>query len=93
MTVAYRAARLFDGRSPEPVEDAVVVTDAERIAYAGPASGAPLVAETVDLGDATLLPGLIDAHVHLVWSAGRLPHELVTTEIDKYFTRHPVAAG
>jgi len=79
MKVAYRAARLFDGRS-EQVEDGVVVVDGDLIAYAGPATGAPPVTETVDLGDATLLPGLIDAHVHLVWSAGALPHEVVREE-------------
>jgi imidazolonepropionase-like amidohydrolase len=79
MKVAYRAARLFDGRSNQ-VEDGVVVVDGDLIEYAGPAAGAPPVSETVDLGDATLLPGLIDAHVHLVWSAGALPHEVVREE-------------
>jgi salicylate 1-O-methyltransferase len=34
-------------------------------------------ADVVDLGDVTLLPGLIDAHVHLVWNASAEPHELV----------------
>jgi imidazolonepropionase-like amidohydrolase len=79
MKVAYRAARLFDGRA-EPIANGVVVVDGEQIAYAGPAASAPATADTVDLGDATLLPGLIDAHVHLVWSAGALPHELVREE-------------
>jgi imidazolonepropionase-like amidohydrolase len=79
MKVAYRAARLFDGRS-EPVADGVVVVEGASVAYAGPSRGAPQASETVDLGDATLLPGLIDAHVHLVWSAGALPHELVRQE-------------
>ena len=79
MKVAYRAARLFDGRS-EQVEDGVVVVDGDLIEYAGPTSGAPPASETVDFGDATLLPGLIDAHVHLVWSAGALPHEVVSEE-------------
>ena len=39
----------------------------------------------VDLGDATVMPGLIDAHVHLVWSAGREPHVLVDQE-SRYLT-------
>lgn len=85
MTVAYRAARLFDGRSDQPVRDAAVVVDGDRIVYAGAVSGAPQASDTVDLGDATLLPGLIDAHVHLVWSAGTLPHELVRAE-SRYVT-------
>lgn len=85
MTVAYRAARLFDGCSDQPIRDGAVVVDGDRIVYAGPVSGVPQPAETVDLGDATLLPGLIDAHVHLVWSAGSLPHELVSAE-SRYIT-------
>ena len=36
--------------------------------------------EAVDLGDVTLMPGLIDAHVHLVWDASAEPHEVVARE-------------
>src|SRR5262245_34496452 len=67
--VALRAARLVDGRSDAVRRDAVVVVEGERILAVG---GAELLApgiETIDLGDATLLPGLVDAHSHpLIWS-------------------------
>jgi imidazolonepropionase-like amidohydrolase len=79
MSVTYRAARVFDGLSDRPIEDGAVVVDEGRIVSVGPASTAPQGAES-DLGDVTLLPGLIDAHVHLVWSASALPHKVVNEE-------------
>jgi imidazolonepropionase-like amidohydrolase len=65
---AFAGARLIDGRGGDPIEDAVVVVDGERIVTAGPARGAkiPRGARRVDLAGTTLLPGLIDCHVHLL---------------------------
>lgn len=80
MAVAYRAARLFDGVSEQVVEDGAVVVENGLIASVGEARALPPGVEFVDLGDATLLPGLIDAHVHLVWSASAEPHEVVERE-------------
>lgn len=80
MTVAYRATRVFDGVSEHAIEGGAVVVDDGRIASVGPAADLPAGTETTDLGDATLLPGLIDAHVHLVWSASAEPHEVVARE-------------
>jgi imidazolonepropionase-like amidohydrolase len=80
VTVAYRAARVFDGVSEQVVENGAVVVEDGRITSVGPARDLPANAEVVDLGDATLLPGLIDAHVHLVWSASAEPHEVVERE-------------
>src|SRR5262245_56362992 len=62
--IALRAARLVDGKSDTVRRDAVVMIEGERIAAVG---GAELLApglEVIDLGDATLLPGLVDAHSH-----------------------------
>jgi imidazolonepropionase-like amidohydrolase len=80
MALAYRASRVVDGISEEPMEDGVVVVEDGRIASVGPARELASGVEVVDLGDATLLPGLIDAHVHLVWSASAEPHEVVERE-------------
>ncbi|HXT52293.1 MAG TPA: amidohydrolase family protein, partial [Thermoanaerobaculia bacterium] len=54
-------------RAGKLVEDALVVVEGDRIAYAGPAAGHALPAEALrlELGDATLLPGLMDLHTHL----------------------------
>ncbi len=80
MTVAYRATRIIDAVSEQPIEDGAVVVEGERIVSVGPATDISLDTEVVDLGDATLLPGLIDAHVHLVWGASAEPHEVVNRE-------------
>jgi imidazolonepropionase-like amidohydrolase len=68
MTWAIRAKRLFDGSRQPAVQDAVVVIDGARIAAVGPASQVPLPpgVDVLDAGDQTVLPGLIDAHVHIL---------------------------
>jgi imidazolonepropionase-like amidohydrolase len=80
VAVAYRAARIFDGVSEQVVENGAVVVEDGRIASVGEARALPPGVEVVDLGDVTLLSGLIDAHVHLVWSASAEPHEVVERE-------------
>jgi imidazolonepropionase-like amidohydrolase len=69
--LVLRAPRLLDGTGSPPVDDAALLLDGGRIAYAGPAAGLPDGATsvpTLDFPEATLLPGLVDAHVHLVAS-------------------------
>jgi imidazolonepropionase-like amidohydrolase len=67
-TVVLRAARVIDGTGAAPVRDGAVVVTDDRIVAVGPAASVavPAGARVIDLGDATLLPGFIDAHVHLV---------------------------
>ncbi|HEY1418037.1 MAG TPA: amidohydrolase family protein, partial [Myxococcaceae bacterium] len=60
-----RAARLYDGKAEAIVTPGVVVVSEGRIVAAGSAATVPSGARVIDLGDATLLPGLIDAHTHL----------------------------
>ncbi len=64
-TVVIKAARLWDGKSDRVVTPGVVVVSGGRIQAAGAGAAVPAGAETIDLGDATLLPGLMDAHVHI----------------------------
>jgi imidazolonepropionase-like amidohydrolase len=69
-----RAARLFDGVNARLIEHPIVVLDKGRIAGVEPGPiDSPLDAEVVDLGDVTLLPGMIDAHVHLGFDASPDP--------------------
>ena len=71
--VVLRAPRLLDGTGAPPVDAAALLLEAGRIAYAGPAAGLPDGADRardLDFPGATLLPGLVDAHVHLVASGG-----------------------
>ena len=60
-----KAARLFDGKSNALVTPGLVVVTDGRIAAVGASANIPAGAEVIDLGDATLLPGFIDAHTHL----------------------------
>src|SRR5581483_2654529 len=62
--IAIRAARLIDGRDGAVVSPALVVVRGNRIESVGGA--VPAGAQLIDLGDMTLLPGLIDAHTHIL---------------------------
>lgn len=64
-TVVIKAARLWDGKSDAVVTPGVVVVSGGKIQAAGANVQIPAGAEVIDLGDATLLPGFMDAHVHL----------------------------
>ncbi len=64
-----RSARMFDAEAGRVVDGAVVVVEGGRIAAVNP-SAVPEDARVIDLGDATLLPGFIDAHTHLTSEIG-----------------------
>ena len=67
-TTVLRAARLIDGTGAAPIADAAVVITGNRITAVGKASAVsvPAGARVIDLGNATLLPGFIDAHTHII---------------------------
>ncbi len=60
---AIKAARMFDGAGERVVEPGLVVVSGRKIVSVGGA--VPAGATVIELGDATLLPGFIDAHTHL----------------------------
>jgi imidazolonepropionase-like amidohydrolase len=62
--IVLRAARMFDGKSDNVVEPGLVVISKGKIQQVG-GSSVPPGAEVIEFGDATLLPGFIDAHTHL----------------------------
>jgi imidazolonepropionase-like amidohydrolase len=78
-TIAIRAGRMFDPKSDRLLADQVVLIQGDRIVEAGPASAVaiPPGAKIIDLGRATVLPGLIDGHVHLTDAAGGLQHQML----------------
>ncbi|HKE26539.1 MAG TPA: amidohydrolase family protein [Bryobacteraceae bacterium] len=68
--VVLHAARLIDVETGTVTAPAEILVRGERIAEAGAQVSHPAGAQVVDLGNATLLPGLIDAHVHLFLHPG-----------------------
>jgi imidazolonepropionase-like amidohydrolase len=68
--IILHAARLLDVRNGRMVKPAEVLVEGDRIAEVGSGVKHPAGAEVIDLGDRTLLPGLIDAHVHLFLHPG-----------------------
>src|SRR5258705_846087 len=64
-SIALKSARMFDGKSNALVQNAVVIVQGDKIVDAGSNLPIPGGAQVIDLGDATLSPGFMDAHTHL----------------------------
>jgi imidazolonepropionase-like amidohydrolase len=63
--IVLKAARMFDGKSNSLTTPGLVVITDNKITAVGSGATVPAGAQVIDLGDATLLPGFIDAHTHL----------------------------
>jgi imidazolonepropionase-like amidohydrolase len=68
--VVLHAARLLDVESGKIVTPGEVLVEGERIVAVGRSVSHPAGAEVIELGDTTLMPGLIDAHIHLFLHPG-----------------------
>lgn len=68
--IAVKAARLIDVHSGKWIEAPVVLIEGERIKAVGSRLAVPDGARLIDLGERSLLPGLIDAHVHIAGGGG-----------------------
>jgi imidazolonepropionase-like amidohydrolase len=66
-TIVIRAGSLIDGTSTQPKKNQVIVIRGNRIVSVsdGASAQAPADAQVIDLGSATVLPGLIDTHTHI----------------------------
>ncbi len=69
-SIVLHAARLFDVAAGKILAPGEVLVEGERIVAAGTSVEHPAGAEVIDLGDSTLMPGLIDVHVHLFLHPG-----------------------
>jgi imidazolonepropionase-like amidohydrolase len=63
--IAIKAAHLFDAKSGTMLNNQIVVVRGDRIADVGEAVQIPAGATVIDLGTATVMPGMIDSHVHV----------------------------
>src|SRR5829696_8179948 len=73
MTIAIKGAQLIDGTGNQPIHNALVLVDGDRIKAVGrePDLGIPDGAEVIDLGGQTILPGLVDPHTHMTINPGK----------------------
>jgi len=71
-TVAVRAARMLDVNSGDLQTNPVILIEGEKISAVGSGIAIPSGAGVIDLGNATILPGLIDCHTHLL---ARIPED------------------
>jgi imidazolonepropionase-like amidohydrolase len=70
--ILIECGRLIDGITPEPIDNAAVLVEGERIVYAGPTDQLerPTDVDVLRLPGGTIMPGLIDVHVHLMNDGG-----------------------
>jgi imidazolonepropionase-like amidohydrolase len=68
--IVLHASRLLDVKGGKIIKPGEVLLQGERIVEVGTSVKHPADAEVIDLGDRTLLPGLIDAHIHLFLHPG-----------------------
>src|SRR3954470_14889207 len=80
-TLAITGGTLIDGSGRDPIRNATVVIEGERIAAAGAGScvAVPKGAKRIDASGRTVLPGIIDCHVHGTYRARDLRQHLLNT--------------
>jgi len=64
--IALRAGRLIDGKGDSPIANALILIEGEQIVSVTPGGAAPAGVEVIDLSKATVLPGFVDTHTHLL---------------------------
>jgi len=64
--IAIRAGKLIDGRGEKPLENPLIQVEGDKIVSVTAGGNAPSGVEVVDLANATVLPGFIDVHTHLL---------------------------
>lgn len=87
MTLAIEAGLLLDGHGGDPIKNAVVLIEGKTIKAVGSAEGIeiPEGAKIVDATDKTVMPGLIDCHVHITVNSASLEGRLFTPRAVSYY--------
>ena len=90
--IVLKAARMFDGKSNALVQNAVVIIEGDKIVDAGSNLPTPDGAQVIDLGDATLSPGFMDAHTHLTADFSGNYSERRLQELDMNVSEQAISA-
>src|SRR5271155_4861808 len=64
--IAIRAGKLIDGKSDQPISNALILIEGGKIVSVTPGGTPPAGAQVVDLSQATVLPGFMDMHTHIL---------------------------
>src|SRR5438477_1467532 len=91
-TIALKAARLFDGKSSSLLQNGVVIVRGDKIVDAGSNLQIPSGVEVIDLGEATLSPGFMDAHTHLTADFSGNYNERRLQEVDLNVSEQAIRA-
>ena len=96
--IVLKAARLFDGKSDALVPDGMVIIEGKAIKAVGPRLTVPEGSTVIDLGDATLCPGFMDAHTHVTNDLSEQSYEKFIVngfrrEVSGYGTLHAAVYG
>jgi imidazolonepropionase-like amidohydrolase len=78
MTTAVRCGTLIDGTGADPVRGATVIIENDSITAVNRDGDVPRGADVIDAGSMTVMPGMIDCHVHLMSNALSLQQRLLT---------------
>jgi Tol biopolymer transport system component len=83
--IAFTGARIISMTGPAVIEDGVLVVERDRIVAVGPKStvAIPADAKRIDVTGKTLMPGLIDAHAHLM--LGQVPDDITPQKYSRYY--------
>jgi imidazolonepropionase-like amidohydrolase len=91
-SIVLKAARMFDGKSNALVQNPVVIIHGDKIVDAGSNLPIPNDAQVIDLGDATLSPGFMDAHTHLTADYSGNYNERRLQEVDLNVSEQAIRA-
>lgn len=83
--IAIRAGRLIDGKSDAPIANALILVEGDKIASVTPGGSAPAGVEVIDLSKATVLPGFVDAHTHVL-----LQGDITSEDYDKQLLKESI---
>ncbi len=83
--VAIRAGRLIDGKSDTVLTNVMILVEGDRIVSVTPGGTAPAGVEVIDLSKSTVLPGLVDAHTHVL-----LQGDVTAADYDKQILKESI---
>jgi imidazolonepropionase-like amidohydrolase len=83
--IAIRAGRLVDCKSDTPISNALILIEGDKIVSVTPGGTPPSGVELIDLSHATVLPGLVDAHTHVL-----LQGDITAEDYDKQLLKQSI---